>query len=151
MNPKKAVIFGVLGAGCAVMLAGAMTTGRREIVPRPSAGRSAVDRQGEALGAEIAKLRARLRPTVEPREPSRNLFEFGGTAASRPTTQVAPSRPVDPVPPVEVIAPPPLKLIGLAEDDGADGPVRTAFISGLGDLFLVKEGDVLGARFKVDQ
>ena len=31
-----------------------------------------------------------------------------------------------------------LKLVGLAEDAGPDGPVRTAIISGSGELFLVE-------------
>jgi hypothetical protein len=151
MNLKRTAIFGVLGAGCAAMLAGAMTTGRPDAVVSQPAGTRAVELQGAALGKEIARLRARLRPTVEPREPSRNLFEFGRSSTSRAprSRDVEPS--VDPVPVTEPIAPPPLKLVGLAEDTGADGPVRTAFISGLGDVFLAKEGDVLGARYQVTQ
>jgi len=44
---------------------------------------------------------------------------------------------------------PPLKLAGIAEDEGADGPVRMAFISGGGQLFMVKEGDAVTARYRV--
>ncbi len=47
--------------------------------------------------------------------------------------------------------PPALQLIGVAEDAAADGVVRTAILSGLGDVFLVKAGDVIGGRFRVDQ
>ncbi|PYQ78815.1 MAG: hypothetical protein DMG01_10530 [Acidobacteria bacterium] len=53
-----------------------------------------------------------------------------------------------------VEAPPPmiapsLKLVGLAEDDGPDGAVRSAIISGDGELFIVKVGDSVTARYVV--
>jgi len=44
---------------------------------------------------------------------------------------------------------PPLKLSGIAEDAGADGPVRIAFISGEGQLFMVKEGETVTPRYRV--
>jgi hypothetical protein len=56
------------------------------------------------------------------------------------------------VPPDVIESPPPvepLALVGLAEDEGADGPVRTAIISGGGDLFIVKEGDAVTSRYQV--
>jgi hypothetical protein len=43
----------------------------------------------------------------------------------------------------------PLKLEGLAEDHGDQGPVRTAIISGFGDIFLVKEGESVTLRYRV--
>ena len=58
-------------------------------------------------------------------------------------------RPEPPAPPQE--APPAFRLIGVAEDETADGVVRTAILSGLGDVFLVKAGDTVGGRFRVDQ
>jgi hypothetical protein len=45
--------------------------------------------------------------------------------------------------------PAPLKLSGIAEDEMPDGVVRTAIISGLGQLFLVKEGDSFADRYRV--
>jgi hypothetical protein len=42
-----------------------------------------------------------------------------------------------------------LKLAGIAEDAGADGPDRTAIISGEGQLFMVKEGDPVAGRYRV--
>src|SRR5207249_4494667 len=42
-----------------------------------------------------------------------------------------------------------LKLVGLAEDDGPDGAVRSAIISGDGELFIVKVGDSVTARYVV--
>ena len=37
----------------------------------------------------------------------------------------------------------------MAEDAGPDGPVRTAIISGFGQLFIVKEGERVTARYQV--
>ena len=37
----------------------------------------------------------------------------------------------------------------MAEDAGSDGPVRTAIISGHGQLFIVKEGEAVTARYQV--
>jgi hypothetical protein len=45
---------------------------------------------------------------------------------------------------------PSLKLSGIAEDIGADGkPLRTAIISGEGQLFMVREGESVSARYTV--
>ena len=42
------------------------------------------------------------------------------------------------------------RLIGIAEDDGADAPVRTAIITWRDQLFLVKEGErIAGYRVGV--
>ena len=43
----------------------------------------------------------------------------------------------------------PLKLAGIAEDEGPEGPLRTAIISGEGQLYIVKEGDEVTARYRV--
>ena len=83
-----------------------------------------------------------------PNQPSRNLFSF----RSAPARTLAP--PVAP-PPAVVEAPaqrpaqPPLKLAGIAEDDGPNGPERTAIIAGDGQLFMVKEGDAVTLRYRV--
>jgi hypothetical protein len=37
----------------------------------------------------------------------------------------------------------------MAEDPGPEGPVRTAIISGYGQLFLVKEGERITSRYQV--
>jgi Tfp pilus assembly protein PilP len=42
-----------------------------------------------------------------------------------------------------------LTLSGIAEDSGADGPERIAFISASGELLMVKVGDTLAQRYKV--
>ena len=50
---------------------------------------------------------------------------------------------------VSIPTPPNFALVGLAEDEGADGPVRTAIISGAGELFLVKEGEAITRQYRV--
>jgi hypothetical protein len=50
---------------------------------------------------------------------------------------------------VERPAPPVMKLSGIAEDVTASGVVRTAIISAFGQLFLVKEGELVTARYRV--
>jgi hypothetical protein len=41
------------------------------------------------------------------------------------------------------------KLIGFAEDAGPDGAVRTAIISGQGQLYLVKEGETVASIYRL--
>jgi hypothetical protein len=41
------------------------------------------------------------------------------------------------------------KLIGIAEDPGPDGPIRTAIISGHSEVFLVAEGDPVAFTYRV--
>jgi len=44
---------------------------------------------------------------------------------------------------------PALKLIGVAEDTAAGGPIRTAIIAGPGQLYVVREGDRVTPRYQV--
>ena len=62
-----------------------------------------------------------------------------------PTTPIA--TPVA-APPPEPQAPT-MRLIGIAEDPGPDGPVRIAFITTGGQLFNVKEGETFLDRYRV--
>ena len=70
-------------------------------------------------------------------------------ARTRPSVSITgaltEATPVVPVAP----PPPPFKLIGVAEDAGPAGPVRTAIVSGPGQLFLVKEGQNVTLRYRV--
>ena len=122
---------------------------RRDDLGRPARGASrdraehhGIELQGAELAAEVARLRARLRPTDQPQEPARNLFQFNARTAR---SSAAPPLTENAVPVAAVPPPPPLSLIGFA----AEGATRTAIISGFGDLFLVKEGDRIGAQFRV--
>ena len=142
----RTVIVGVVAGALAAWLAAAATSGTRQIVLPAAPRTSAVDASGAELAAEIARLHDRLHPTTAPQQPARNLFEFTLRAAPIP----APDRVADAAPavarePAAESPDPALTLIGVAEDAG----VRTAIISGRGQLFLVKEGDLVGERYRV--
>jgi len=147
MTLKQTATIIVAGAVLAAWLAGADT--KREIqapiviTPRP------IDLRGIELTKEIARLHDRLRPTTAPTERRRNLFAFRSAApAPQPLPDLrSSSLPATSTPPPS--GEPVLKLAGIAEDDGADGPSRIAFISGEGQLFMVKQGDAVTGRYRV--
>jgi hypothetical protein len=99
------------------------------------------------LQDEVSRLHERLAPSVTPTR-SRDLFRFSRRAPERPRPAAAVATPDAAPAPSQ---PPPLTLIGIAEDAQPGGVVRTAIVSGLGDLFLVKAGDLFGGRYRVDQ
>jgi hypothetical protein len=145
MNSMRTATF-VLGAGAiAALIAGATTAGRRPVGTPTIERARPVELQGAELAAEIARLQERLRPTTEP-STSRNLFRFN--APVRPTMDTPLVVP-DALPPAPPAMRPPLTLVGLAEDTTDAGVVRTAIISGFGDIFLVKAGDRVGSRYRV--
>ena len=148
MNLKRTATIGVVGGALAAWLASAATSSRP--IPRPIAiPTPPIDLRGAELADEIARLRERLRPTTTPNQPGRNLFTF---RAARPRPAAAAAEPAHPAiteAPAARPALPPLKLAGIAEDPGADGPIRTAIISGDGQLFMVKEGDAVTLRYRV--
>jgi hypothetical protein len=149
MNLKRTATIGVVGGALAAWLASAANSShpipRPIITPTPP-----IDLRGAELADEIARLRERLRPTTSPSQPGRNLFTF---RAPRPRA-AAPDIPA-PAPAAVSEAPAPrpalpqLKLAGIAEDAGPDGPIRTAIISGDGQLFMAKEGDPVTLRYRV--
>jgi hypothetical protein len=145
MNVTRTVILGVTGGALAAWLA-ADVTGTRQIVVPPAPRTSTVDARGADLAAEIARLHDRLHPTVAPQQPARNLFEFKPGERRPERTQadlvaIAPALAAE-----SAAAPEPaFALIGVAEDDG----VRTAIISGQGQLFMVKDGDLVAERYRV--
>jgi hypothetical protein len=150
MKWKRIATIGVVGGVLAVWLAGAATSNRR-VVDTTIAKPTPIELQGAALADEIARLRERLHPVAEPQHPARNLFQFSSRAAA-PSSRVDPAPPAISEPPAErAPAPPPLKLVGIAEDPGPDGPIRTAIISGMGQIFFVKEGDSIAGRFRVQR
>jgi hypothetical protein len=96
------------------------------------------------------RLRNRQRESPAPREGGRNPFDYARVTA--------PSAPAAPAPPAETLVPPPpsappppvFTLSGIADKTGADGTtVRTAVISGLGQLFFAKAGDAVTTRYTV--
>ena len=149
MNVKRIAAIGAVGGALAVWLAAASTMLTQPVVDTSERKTTAVELRGAALAAEITRLRERLRPTAVPQLPSRNLFEFSRTAparaASPPPRDLQEAEAPRPAP----AAPPPLRLVGMAEDAGPEGPVRTAIISGFGQLFIVREGERVTARYQV--
>jgi len=148
MNLKRTATIGVVGAAFAAWLASAATSNRT--IPPPLIIRpAAIDSRGAELADEIARLHERLRPTTTPSQPGRNLFTFRAARAQAPAPVAPPPAAAIVEAPVERAALPTLKLAGIAEDAGDDGPVRTAIISGDGQLFMVKEGDAVTLRYRV--
>ncbi len=146
MNIKQtAATIITTGGALAAWLAGGVTT-NHTATPAPIVDRTPVDTKSAELATELGRLHDRLRPTAMPRQPGRNLFRFH--AAPAPVAPVAP-----PPPPVEMpVAAPvvaPMRLVGIAEDPGPDGPVRVAFISAGGQLFNVKEGETVLEQYRV--
>ena len=121
-------------------------TFRRFLRSRPAA----VDLRGAELATEVARLHERLRPVASPREPGRNLFVFHAEPARPARAETVPAAAPAPARPA-VIAQPSLTLSGIAEDPGPDGPVRIAFIAGEGQLFMVREGDRIASRYRVNR
>src|SRR5260221_4837035 len=120
MNLKRTATIVVGGAALAAWLAGAATSGRA--VPSPIAFQTpAIEMRGAELATEIARLHERLRPTVAPLQPGRNLFTFNAVHARPipPPLAVAPQAALVEAPPAPVQ--PVLKLSGIAEDPGPDG------------------------------
>lgn len=142
MNVKQIALIGVAGGAVVVWIAGASTS--RAPVPALTFKSSGVEVSGARLASEVARLRERLRPTAVPMQ-SRDLFRY---AAEKSASQPQPAAEAPVTPPGDMPAPA-LKLVGIAEDPGDAGPVRTAIISGPGSLFIVKEGEIVMSRYRV--
>jgi hypothetical protein len=142
MSLKRTTIIFVSAAALAAWFAAAMSPARPP-VQRLTSTSEPIDATGAALASEIARLRERLRPEPAPRGPVRNPFRF--RAAPAPVAAPAVESAVARVP-EEIVPRASLMLAGIAEDPGPDGAVRTAIISGRGQLFLVKLGDTVDDR-----
>jgi hypothetical protein len=116
-------------------------TGRHQTAP--PATPEAVDRSGAAidLGAQADRLKARLAEATAYRQPSRG--------ASRRPVEAAPPEAAGS--PAAVIPParPPYALAGMAMSIESGVTQRTAILSSLQGVSLVKEGDVLTTGYRV--
>jgi len=153
MNVKRTLMLGVAGGALVVWLAAAATSPSRPSVPLAATPPAAVDRSGAELSAEIARLRERLRPSAQPAQ-ARDLFRYRARDAARSAaaardSALAPQLLAQEAPVPSSSDADPLKLVGMAEDPGDGGPIRTAILSGLGDLFIVKAGDSIAGRYHV--
>lgn len=148
---RDVIVIGALGL-LAVWLAAA---GGSDPIPTASPAASGAA-QAEAsaarsLAAEAEGLWQRLRVAPEPLTPGRNPFAFAPVPRKREPAR--PSASVSPAASAVAGAPaarlPDLRLVGIAQEDAAGGAVRTAILSGGGQLFLARVGDEVASRFTV--
>jgi hypothetical protein len=150
MNVKRTAMIGVAGVAVAVWISAATTSNIRTVAPVVPTKPNVIDKSGAELAVEVKRLHERLRPSDAPLH-TRDLFRYAArTSTPAPivtAVPVAPAAAAQGQPLMPIVAP--LKLEGLAEDRGDQGPIRTAIISGFGDIFLVKEGESVTARYRV--
>jgi hypothetical protein len=150
MSPKQTTLILVGGAALAAWFSAAMTP-RRPAAPAIAVRPAPIDAEGARLAAEIARLHDRLKPETAPRDASRNPFVFKAARQRTPAAKANAAAPTDAWTVTAAAAAiesrsPRLTLAGLAEDSAEGGIVRTAIISGEGQLFLAKEGDTISVR-----
>jgi hypothetical protein len=115
----------------------------------PTVVPQAVDRSGEVvdLGAQADRLKIRLAEVTAYRKPARDAFRF---AEPRRRVDVAPRTFASAPPPGETVpARPPYGLSGMAITIENGVSQRTAILSSLQGVALVKEGDELDAGYRV--
>jgi len=149
MQVRRIVWFCVSGVALASWFAAASTSGTRSpALAIPAVRQTPLDASMSSLQTEIERLHDRLRPTAAPTR-SRDLFRFSPRI---PVRSSAPAADVAESVAQPVIPPPTFTLVGIAEDTMPDGtPVCTAIVSGVSDLFLVKIGDSIQSRYRVEQ
>jgi hypothetical protein len=115
----------------------------------PSAEPQAVDRTGTVvdLAAQADRLKAKLAVVSSYRQPERDAFRFG---TSRRVVQPFAPPPASEAPPVVSIpSRPPYGLAGMATTVVDGAPQRTAILSSLQGVSLVKEGETLDTGYRV--
>jgi hypothetical protein len=146
MTRRRTAARIVGGALLAAWLAAAASVPSPQVPAVPAPARRAAGRDFTAIEIRTQDLRARLESKSTLHRSSRNPFRF---AARRPAVPVH-------VPALSTASPatggaPPLALVGIAEQESAGGVVRTAVISGPGGLFLVREGEPVAERYRVNR
>jgi len=146
MNWKVAAAFAVVVAAIVAWLT-LWTTGDRGRPARMEVAASApIDARGVELAREISRLRRQQAPETAPQR-GRDVFRFA--AAARATRASTVALPVSVDPPVVRSPGPALRLIGVAEDTSAGTTVRTAIIAAPDQLYVVREGERVMARYGV--
>ncbi len=114
--------------------------------PAPARATEVYESAAVELLTQARELRSRLegRPLLRPS--SRNPFKF---AAKRPAALAR--SPVPSATPQAPVVSRPLTLAGIAVNETPGGTVRTAIISGGGQLFLVGEGDPVASCCRVSR
>jgi hypothetical protein len=151
MSAKRAA--GYCGGALLLLAWLSSAAGLMRQAPEPAPPTDPVETSTTTLAAEVQaqtlRLKSRLASAPAPQEPFRNPFAFASRAEPmRPDATTPAGEPPAPVlgPPLE----PAIELMGVAETESPAGVVRTAIISTLdGELFLVKEGETIAARYRV--
>ena len=152
MTVRRAVVYG--GSFClmAAWLASAASTLMRPPVTYQETsvtGTAATETLAAEVQAHAARLRERLASAPRPQLPHRNPFVFEARPIAAPKRAAIQPDPVvlEPLPPPE----PALSLIGITEDQGEKGLVRTAVFTDAADaVFVVTVGEMLLDRYKVE-
>jgi hypothetical protein len=152
MTAKRAAAY----SGGVLLLLAWLASAAGLVRQRPTAEQSPepVETSGTTLlaadvQAQTARLKSRLASAPSPQKPVRNPFSFVPKEAAPRRVTTAPVEP-EPLPAVLEPVEPAIDLVGIAEDQTPKGLVRTAIISALsGDLFLVKEGELIAGRYRV--
>jgi hypothetical protein len=130
--------------------AGASRYARVGRVPPPQPLDVALDAIAMDVQSQASRLRHRLAAAPAPQTPTRNPFSF---AMREPPRLPRAGRLVPltmPVLPDPVVADAQLTLLGVAEQQGAAGMIRTAMIGGDDDqLLMVVEGQEIAGRYRV--
>lgn len=143
-------LYALTSGGAVVVAAlGTLVSPLQRSAVTPAAELRAVDHAGAVvdLGAQADRLRARLAEVTAYREPRRDAFQFGlpprrAVESPAPLTIEAP-------PPVVAPVRPPYSLSGMATTTENGVTQRTAILSSLQGVSLVKEGETLDAGYRV--
>ncbi len=153
MSPSRTAAYLVAAVLFAAWLASAAGISRRPrsfVAPRPGPQVEGVEALAADVQSQAARLRQRIATAPAPQAPARNPFSFADPSPRPPRVQ----RKAEAIssPPLTNHEPPEpeLTLLGVAEQQTADGVVRTAMLGGRGeDLFMVVAGQSLGGRYRV--
>jgi hypothetical protein len=110
--------------------------------------------QLDALAAEVqtqaGRLREHLANAPAPRATARNPFSFYSAPSARRPASADVRHATTPAPIAPEMREPVIELIGIAENPGANGPVRTALITNeQEDLMMVTSGQRILSRYDV--
>jgi hypothetical protein len=140
------------GAVLVTALATLVTPGERRTQNVPATVPQAVDRSGAVvdLGVQADRLKAKLAEVPRYQEPARNAFHFGeDRPRALPGPDIVPPS-VNALPPAATTpSKPPYALAGMAATSEDGVVVRTAIVSSLRGVSLVKEGDLLDGAYRV--
>ncbi len=153
---SRAAAF-VAGAGLVAWLAAAADRQPSLPASRPARDTSSLaraERLAQDIQSQAMRLRTRLAAAPQPAPSGRNPFSLQAPAA--PARSARASAALNEPPGTEAISvpePEPFTLSGIAEEiaDAAKPapPVRTAILSGFGEVFLARAGETIASRYEI--